>query len=52
MLVGFIGPRSIDIDQVNVKRVAMPEMSTLPLLVVGLGGLGILWRRRRSSGAQ
>jgi hypothetical protein len=48
MLVGFIGPRSIDIDQVNVKRVAMPEMSTLPLLVLGLGGLGVLWRRRAS----
>jgi hypothetical protein len=33
-----------DKDQVRVK---VPEMSTLPLLVLGLTGVGVLWRRRR-----
>jgi hypothetical protein len=46
-LIGFIGYRSLDVDQVPVKRVAMPEFGSLPLLGLGLGGLGILWRRRQ-----
>jgi hypothetical protein len=48
MLIGFagLGLSGIDIDRVGVTRVAMPEIGSLPLLGLALGGLGILWRRR------
>lgn len=48
MLIGFagLGLRGIDIDRVGVTRIAMPEIGSLPLLGLALGGLGILWRRR------
>jgi hypothetical protein len=46
MVIRFKGFADGDSDKDTV-RVSMPEMSTLPLLVLGLGGLGVLWRRRR-----
>jgi hypothetical protein len=35
-------------DQKTWERVEMPELGSLWLLAIGLGGLGILWKRRLS----
>ena len=44
-LVRFRGFLDGDSDKDLVTRVAMPEIGSLPLLVLGLTGLGVLWRR-------
>lgn len=41
---GFVDGGS---DKDVTTRVAMSEIGSLPLLVLGLTGLGVLWRRRR-----
>jgi hypothetical protein len=47
-LIRFRGFEDGDSDKDTVVRVAMPELGSLPLLVLGLGGLSMLWWRRQA----
>jgi hypothetical protein len=47
--ITFGGSSRVDVDRPRLTRVAMPEPASLPLLALALGGLGLLWRRRRTT---